>query len=251
MSLVTWVSAGVALGSAALTGVLGYWAQRRLRGAEERSLMATYGMSLAWAAYDLQSRFFNILRGQQIDEAPGVSGGFVDAFLRRGDAEERAYARRSTVFVIAEYLGWVEILRRDVRFLDLGPSRTNRAVMARIFDVDKAFNRTAGSDAFRLFRGHQRAIGELMIHPEGGPGERRCLGFAEFSARLDGDEEFRRWFDGLLADVDGLAEETRPAVARLTEIQHALIDLIELLDPKGQRMPRFRARFRPAPTSWG
>ncbi|GAA3855588.1 hypothetical protein [Streptomyces sedi] len=251
MSLVTWVSAGVALGSAALTGVLGYWAQRRLRGAEERSLMATYGMSLAWAAYDLQSRFFNILRGHQIDQEPGTSNGFVEAFLRRGSERERAYVRRSTVFVIAEYLGWVEILRRDVRFLDLGPSRTNREVMTRIFAVDKAFNRTKDSDAFRLFRGHQRAIGELMIHPEGGPGERRCLGYAEFSARLDDDAEFRRWFDGLLADVDGLVGGTGPAVERLTAIQHALVELIELLDPKAQRLPRFRDRFRTGPNAGG
>lgn len=252
MSLVTLVSAAVALVSASLTGVLGYWAQRRLRSSEQRTLMETYGMSLAWAAFDLQSRLYNILRGHWIDNAPGPGRGFVSTFLREGTPDEREYVRRSTAFVIAEYLGWVEILRRDVRILDLGPSRTNRAIMTKISDVDKAFNRTsADGNAFRLFRGHQRALGELMIHPEGGPGERRCLGYAEFSGRLESDAAFRRWFDGLLADVEGLAETTDPAVWRLTEIQHALIDLIELLDPKAQQVPQFRDRFGVAPARRG
>ncbi|MFD3655232.1 hypothetical protein [Streptomyces sp. NPDC058620] len=37
--------------------------------------------------------------------------------------------RRSTVFVLAECLGWVEILRRDIQFRDLGRSRVIRQIM--------------------------------------------------------------------------------------------------------------------------
>lgn len=36
---------------------------------------------------------------------------------------------RSTVFVLAGYLGRVEILRRDIQFLGLGRSRVNTQIM--------------------------------------------------------------------------------------------------------------------------
>jgi hypothetical protein len=105
--------------------------------------------------------------------------------------EEREYARRSTVFVVAEYLGWVEILRRDIQFLDLGQSRANHRAMTIISSISSALNRTSANNVLRLWRAEQRAVGELMVHPEGEPGRRRCLGYAEFCEKLNGDEVFR------------------------------------------------------------
>ncbi|MEU8348639.1 MULTISPECIES: hypothetical protein [Streptomyces] len=237
------MSAVVALAGAAVTAVLGYWAQRRLRTAEHRNLMDAYGASLAWAAYDLQSRLYNILNRHT------VTRGFLTAFILRGSPAEAEYARRSTVFVLAEYLGWVEILRRDVQFLDLGGSRTNQRVMLTITEIARALNWTyAESSELRLFRAQQRAIGELMVHPEGEPGRRRCLGYAEFSARLDTDEEFRGWFRPLLADVDALAADTEPAVPRLVKVQWLLIELLDLLDPRSERFPDYRRPFREDPS---
>ncbi|WP_156727791.1 hypothetical protein [Streptomyces apocyni] len=252
MDAVTLVSAVVAVASASVAAVLGYWQQRRLRTMEQRNLMDAYGASLAWAAFDLQSRLFNVLDGFVIDQLPGQGRGFLTACLVQGTAEEREYAQRSTVFVLAEYLGWVEILRRDVQFLDLGRSRTNRAVMVKISEIGSALNHTSVDGAgdsledgneLRLFRAHQRAIGELMIHPEGEPGRRRCLGYTEFSAKLDTDDAFRRWFQPLLTDVDRLAASTGPEHVRLEGVQRRLIALIDLLDPKAERFPQFRYAF--------
>lgn len=56
---------------------------------------------LLWAAFDLQSRIFNI-----------VDQFFLRAYFLHGSEEERAYAKRSTVFVFAQYLAWMEIVRR-------------------------------------------------------------------------------------------------------------------------------------------
>lgn len=36
------------------------------------------------------------------------------------------------MFVVAEYLGWVEILRRGVQFLDLGDVRRNQLLVERL-----------------------------------------------------------------------------------------------------------------------
>lgn len=241
MDALTLVSALVALGGAATTAVLGYWTQRRLRRMEQRNLMNSYGASLAWAAYDLQSRLYNILYGHETDLSPGPGRGFMTAFHLQGSPEEREYVRCSTVFVIAEYLGWVEILRRDIQFLDLGQSRNNQRAMTIISSISKVLNRTSATDnVLRLWRAEQRAVGELMVHPEAEPGRRRCLGYAEFCEKLNGDDAFRRWFAPLLADIDRLAEDTARAVPRLTELQRGLIALIDVLDPKAERFPQFR-----------
>ncbi|WP_369253852.1 hypothetical protein [Streptomyces sp. R35] len=247
MDALTFVSALVALVGAATTAVLGYWTQRRLRLLEQRNLMDSYGASLAWAAYDLQARLYNILHGHEVDLSPGPSRGFMTSFHLLGTPEEREYVRRSTVFVLAEYLGWVEILRRDIQFLDLGQSRANQRAVTMISSVGTALSRiSTASNALRLFRAEQRAVGELMVHPEGEPGRRRCLGYAEFCEKLDGDETFRRWIAPLLADIDRLAENTAPAVPRLAELQQKLITLIDVLDPKAERFPHFREPARAA-----
>jgi len=39
---------------------------------------------------------------------------------------KREYTIQSTLFVIAQYFGWIEILRRDIQFLDLGNVKENR-----------------------------------------------------------------------------------------------------------------------------
>jgi hypothetical protein len=242
---VSLVSAIVALCGAAGTALLGYWQQRRLRQWEQRTYMDRYGGSLVWAAFDLQSRFYNILQGHAVDRNPARGNGYLTSFLLRGTPEEAQFIRRSTVFVLAEYLGWVEILRRDIQFLDLGKSRVNSRIMLQISRVSGSLARIDSvNNDLRLFRAQQRAVGELMIHPDGEPGRRRCLGFAEFCARLDHDADFAAWFAPLLAEVDHLAADTSPAVARLQDVQGELVALVDLLDPHRARFPRFRTAFR-------
>jgi hypothetical protein len=81
---------------------------------------------------------------------------------------------------------------------------------------------------FLIWRGEQRAIGELMI--ESAQGHLYCLGYAGFTARRE--PSFRSWFERLEADIDSLARVANP---RLRELQNALIDLIHELDPQGLR----------------
>lgn len=73
------VSAVLSVFGAALTALLGYWHQRRVKTLDRRDYMNRYGGSLAWAAFDLQSRVFNILWGNEVDLA-GVHRGFLSAF---------------------------------------------------------------------------------------------------------------------------------------------------------------------------
>lgn len=92
---------------------------------------------------------------------------------------------------LPRYLGWVEILRRGIQFLDLGRSRVNTRVMRQISRIGSSLARIDPvSNELRLFRVQQRAIGGLMVHPDGEPGRRRCLGYAEFCVKLEHDNDF-------------------------------------------------------------
>lgn len=68
-----------------------------------------------------------------------------------------------------------------------------RKVVALFTRIGNVLNDDAYPDThFQLFRSEQRAIGELVIID--GKEADRCIGYAEFCARLGSDPEFAAWF---------------------------------------------------------
>jgi hypothetical protein len=243
--MVAVVSAVIAVLGAIFTAVSGYWWQSRLRSAEHLNYLSHYRDSLLWSAFDLQSRLWNILYGWEVNRS-GSGRGFIRAFLLEGSEPEAVYARRSTAYLFAEYLGWAEIFRRDIKFLDLGRGDRNWQVMMILSQISRIIgsSNNTGGRSFRVFRVDQRAIGELMIAPESKPGERWCIGYAEFCRRSTQDSEFGGWIEELLGDLDLAAREPEMASERLAELQNQLISLIDLLDPRAIRFPAAeRSRF--------
>jgi len=243
--MVAVVAAVIAVLGAIFTAVSGYWWQVRLRSAERLDYMGRYRDSLLWAAFDLQGRLWNILYGYEVDRA-GSGRGFVRALLLEGSKQQAVYARYSTAYLFAEYLGWADIFRRDIQFLDVGGSDRNLRVMLALSHISRTlgFGSHTSGRAFRVLRVNQRAIGELMIPAESKPGERWCIGYAEFCRRISEDGEFRGWVEELIAGVDLAASEPAEASDRMIELQHQLISLIDLLDPQGIRFPvAERSRF--------
>jgi DNA-binding CsgD family transcriptional regulator len=259
---VSIISAVVALGSAVITALVSARAGRqrlelqaeidqqqavRLRREERQGLMSRVRDPLLWAAFDLQSRIFNI-----------VDQSFLGAYFLHGSEEERKYAKRSTIFVFAQYLAWMEIVRRRVQFLELGNNNDNRELInlfskaTGIFSSD-AFPSSASNSfpdsLFRIFRADQRAIGEIMMgsRPDG---ELTSIGYAEFCRRLDSEAAFEHWFASLSASVENFATMGDQAHPRLVALQHNLVDLIKLLDPEAYRFPdRHRNKLTKSPLS--
>ena len=216
--------------------------ERRRKAEDEAAtalrILRQYRDPLLDAAHTLQSRIYNIVRND-----------YLNIWLRCGDPEQERYARDYTVYALAEYLTWVEIVRRELRFLDVGDESHNRQLMALLMQAQLTIQATAVAGPFRVFRGHQRAIAEVMMVPTGAPEGPRseCMGYAAFCDRLDEDEDFRAWFDRLRREVDELVERDRDD--RLVRLQNDLIDLIDHLDPKALRIPaQFRHRL-PQPPS--
>jgi hypothetical protein len=187
---------------------------------EANRVIARYRDPLLRSAYDLQSRIYNIYR----------PGGF------RGGRDPE-YFRLNTLFLFAEFLGWLEIIRREIQFLDVGAVRETKVLTRALQGVQDQIAETYKhhDDELYLYRGQQRAIGELMLVRAEGPtttGLRyECMGYAAFAAAQE-NPAFASWFTRL---GDAISQLPQCLPERLILVQHALIDLIDLLDPGRDR----------------
>ncbi|GAA1786372.1 hypothetical protein GCM10009682_05590 [Luedemannella flava] len=247
LSAITAVGAGVVgTRSTMQTRRLEHELARELR-AESRAeqaekIMRQYRDPLLQAANTLQGRLYNI-----------VELRYLDRYLHCGEPGEERYARDYTVFAIAEYLCWVEILAKELRFLDAADLPGNHALLAQLGAIQVSFQSDKLPDVFRVFRGRQRAIGELMMVPTGaadGP-RHECRGFAAFSRALDEDPTFAGWFAPLHADVNRLVNAGPETMTRLVLLQRQLIALIDFLDPQHTRLPTPHRAQLPSPGADG
>ncbi len=205
------------------------------REAQTATLMSKYRDPLLRSAIDLQSRLYNIHQQR-----------FLEYFYRESPSAQN-YALYNTLYVVAEYLGWVEILRREIQFLDLGDLDRNRRLSELLVSINRAFGSDKPGSNFRLFNGEQRAIGEIMTVPRSNSEVigYDCIGYATFVKKIS-EPEFAGWFTKLRDDIDTIANASKVDLARLVLIHSKLIDLIDFLDPHQVRVPpRHRTRIEP------
>lgn len=239
--VIACISAGVSLTSGVSVEMLRRRSAERRETAskaeEAQNLEARYRDPLLNATYDLQSRLYNVLRSD------GFRGG-----------RDPDYFRLNTLFLFAEFLAWLEIIRLEMQFLDLSDVGKTRELGEHLHNLREcmASTSTPYQDDFFLYRGEQRAIGEVMLRMIGrssvtGP-QRECIGYADF-VRRQNDPEFAKWFARLSSALNQLPEKlhqdpTRPVkVPRLVDIQNLLIDLLDFLDPQRERFQGRRERL--------
>jgi hypothetical protein len=199
------------------------------------------------AAFDLQSRLYNI-----------VARDFLSTYLTSDREDERQYALMSTLWLVGQYLGWVEILRREVQYLDLGSRSHNRQLQLHLNSVSAALasDSRRQDGRFIAFRADQRAIGEYMVTARDLGGDVRrpdCLGYSEFLAKfretLDRDAEdaatqpVLAWARRFERDLRSVRDDPGSAT-RLVGVQRRLIDLVDLLDADRVRYPELDFRGR-------
>lgn len=179
-------------------------------------VLTRYREPLAAAAFDLQSRLYNILR--------------LDFLAKFGGGHERAdEAQRTTLFRLAQYFGWTEILRRDIQFLSFPEDDETRRVAQLQSEIAKGFLTHSYGPALMIWSDEQRALGERMIVEE--HDKVLCMGYATFREQCD--DTFAAWRERLQNE---LAEES--AQARLRDVQHLLCELVETLDVNRVRYTR-------------
>ncbi len=193
--------------------------------AEDKKEISIYSEALARAAFDLQSRIFNILHRD-----------FVGIYLRNGTEREKSYAVENTVFLIAQFLCWVELIRREINFIQLKDSRSTKRLLRVQDDVYDSWGTDKWPQMLRLFAGEQRALGEALI--VGDADYTTCMGYGRFLKELSYDDN--EIIDYLKDNIKQLPSMLKQARARLTTIQHLLIEIIDIIDPDGLRFPQAR-----------
>jgi len=216
--------------------------EERLSAAEE--LTRKFREPLLQATSNLQTRIYNIV---ELD--------FFGRFLGADSTDsEKEYTVLHTMYVFARYFCWLEIVRRESQYLDPRDAGISSAVAAGLEDIAETFadSRDIQEKFFRLFRGEQRALGEVMLVPAEAPtpGAPRwdCLGYASFVRSLE-DEQMARWFRRLREDIGEFAKNPANRDGRLRLIHQRLMDIIDILDPDARRVPRqLRKRLSVPPT---
>lgn len=102
------------------------------------------------------------------------------------DTYFRRYRLLSTVYRLCSFLGWIELYRQDLTFLDPSDASSKRPTDRAVYPVrsdlaDGQLNAATDWKEWRdglLFREEQRAIGESMIVAVGST--RTVMGYAEF-----------------------------------------------------------------------
>ncbi|SDK86948.1 hypothetical protein SAMN04488074_107338 [Lentzea albidocapillata subsp. violacea] len=221
-NVVPVLAAAVSVTGAVVTVLLGAILERRRsrtqRRVRLRHVASRYSVPLLQAAHSLRARLGNTV-AEQISE------------FREGPDRFGDYARYESLYRLARYLCIVQIMWREVDFLDFGRRRHNRELIKRLVAVGGALSdRTTGR--LLVLGGEQRALGDLMIDPDGPP---RCLTYPQFRDRMR-DERFAAWFQPLLDDIDAVVGG-EPVPARHAHVVKALGELTEFLDRRRIGMP--------------
>ncbi len=171
-------------------------------------VLTRYSEPLAAAAFDLQSRCYNIL-----------DLGF---FAKFGEGADRfPVAQTTTLFRFAQYFGWTEILRRDVQFLSFPEADDTRDVTRLQSEIAGRLATSKHDEPLMIWTDEQRAIGERMIVEE--HGKIGCMGYARFCD--DYDACFAMLCDRFRDDLHDPEAHTR-----LRDVQQKLCDLVRALD---------------------
>lgn len=179
-------------------------------------VLARNSEPLAAAAFDLQSRCWNILKR--------------DFFEKFGPEHERSEdAHMTTLFRFAQYFGWTEILRREIQFLSFPTADETRAVADLQYLIAERIATSATDEPLMIWVDEQRGIGERMIVED--HGKVRCMGYGAFTDAYD--ECFARLFTRARRDL--AAPASKP---RYRGVQHLLSDLVDTLDKDNSRYPK-------------
>jgi hypothetical protein len=185
---------------------------------DAKRVIDSYREPLIAASYELQSRLYNILQLK-----------FVEKYICDNEIGRRNAAIASTSYVIAQFFGWREIIRREVQYLRLSRDRQTREIGQLLRDISETFLSDKYGHQFMIWRVEQRGIGERMIEPVNG--KISCRGYASF---IDNRSEMEEWLTPVEYDLEHLQDGGRN---RLTDLQHMLVQLVRKLDDKRKRYP--------------
>lgn len=148
----------------------------------------------------------------------------------------------STLYRFCSFIGWLEIYRREVTFLDSGKDKLNRKIEENLrrfrgLLADIHLNNSSEKIDAVIFREEQRAIGGRMMKAgEDSPG---IIGYEEFRQMIGRDSE-NQWIQPAISFFLDLGkEEVDFRQERIKKLSESIIGLIQILDKsRGDTLPK-------------
>lgn len=151
------------------------------------------------------------------------------------------YKLISTIYRFCALLGWFELYRQEVTYLDSGKSRINRKLEKCIAHIrsdladgylNAAEDWQSWTDAY-IFQEEQRAIGELMIQTLNNT--KYVMGYGAFCELLldtneNGKKQWLQVAANFIVDLDTTCKEKNFRYVRWLLLTKHLVDLVEVLD---------------------
>jgi hypothetical protein len=185
-----------------------------------------------------------------------LSSDFIDCKVQKmtknssDDPYYLKYKLVSTIYRLCSFLGWIELYRQEVTFLDSGKNKDNKNIEKCIDKIrgdiaDGHLNMADDWESWTdslLFREEQRAIGEAMIITS--EGDKKLIGYGVFNQYLlcqPGDLK-KHWFEvasNFILDLNVEDQNKDFRHIRCLRLINHLIDLIEILD-KNRLTPDYK-----------
>lgn len=118
----------------------------------------------------------------------------------------------------------MEIIRHEVHYLRFSKDQQTREIGRLLREISETFLSDQYGSQFMIWRVEQRGLGERMITAS--HGKMSCLGYASF---IEQRATMKAWLEPFENGLHQLDDEGRQ---RLTELQHALLNLVKQLDEK-------------------
>jgi len=185
---------------------------RREQHIRQRQLLATQRDPAVRAVNELQERLWVILSSKAANYH----------YTREQQGDEEYYVE-STAFLVAQYLAWSELMRRQIAALDYND-------LSRLLDdVSDAF--AHGGPGFQFYRLDQREIGERLMTQMKADADAAIFRYSDFRDIMATPKPPERLLV-LRNRSQYLLEHVDRELERATRIQNALIDLLDFVDAK-------------------
>lgn len=166
------------------------------------------------------------------------------------------YYFSSTVYLIAQLISWIEVLKREQIFLDFATVKETRTFNSylELFYSILSYSALTGSDSERQPRNYW-----IYYHYLGGIGQSlftykdddnlRCVTFHEFCSRFKSEEnDFRSWMREVEALIAGLSADSDDVRWRRLQMLRLCLDqFLNSADPKMLRTTRNRMEPKDIP----
>jgi hypothetical protein len=207
-----------------------------------KSIFQRYRDPLSLAASELANRLIEVVEKERPNFLRPDVLSIDRARIEKNDDEDlyfQKYKYDSTIFRLASFLGWTELFRQDVTFLDSGHTGTNEDIHNCLGELRSLLaDGHLSSDLpdwrewrdYLIFREEQRAIGESMINDQAEP--RRIFGYAEFISSYK--ERNARWQACAAGFFENLGEEDKDF--RVERCRRLVIGLGRLLVLTNKRL---------------